>query len=365
MRLNLPRLDSRWFNAMFCWELILRLSRRVGRVGYRWLRFGCWLLAGVSLMGVVQAREVPKLTVGALQFGTVNWELQTIKQQGFDRQQGFELVVRPFANKHALATALQAGAVEMIVTDWIWVNQQRNMGHNYVFSPYSKAVGKLLVAPEAKIQRLQDLKGRRLGVAGGSVDKTWLIARAYTLKTLGQDLADWVEPQFAAPPLINQLAQRGELEATINFWHFSAKLQARGFVPLVDVRQMLSELGLEEDAPLIGWAFAEQTAQQHPELIKGMLQASQQAKAFLIEQDQGWEPLRALMKASDDAEFVALRDAFRAGSVTCFGEKGVQAASDLFDLLAQYGGAKVLGKATEFDRDVFWTGFALKPCSAS
>ena len=97
----------------------------------------------------------------------------------------------------------------------------------------------------------------RLGVAGGAVDKSWLLLRAYAQKTLGVDLAQQVEPQYGAPPLLNQLALRGELPAVLNYWNYGARLAAAGFRELVTMRTVLAGLDAPTGLPVIGWVFAE------------------------------------------------------------------------------------------------------------
>ena len=91
--------------------------------------------------------------VGALKFGTVNWELDTIQHHGLDAANGVALEVVELAGKNASAVALQGGAADVIVTDWIWVSRQRAAGADYTFVPYSLAVGALMVRPDAGILR--------------------------------------------------------------------------------------------------------------------------------------------------------------------------------------------------------------------
>ena len=50
-----------------------------------------------------------------------------------------------------------------------------------------------MARPEANIAEPRDLVGGKLGIAGGPVDKSWLILRAYAQKSVGGDLADKVE----------------------------------------------------------------------------------------------------------------------------------------------------------------------------
>jgi len=95
--------------------------------------------------------ELPTLRLGVLKFGTVNWELQTIKAYKLDEKAGFKLEVVPFAGKQATSTALHGGAVDAIVNDWIWVSRQRSEGRMYSFLPYSRMVGGLVSAKNSNV----------------------------------------------------------------------------------------------------------------------------------------------------------------------------------------------------------------------
>ena len=85
--------------------------------------------------------ETPVLRAAVLEFGTVNWELDSIKHNGFDTANGFDLQVQGVAGGSAAQVAFQGGEADVIVSDWLWVARQRAEGKDYIFVPYSKAVG--------------------------------------------------------------------------------------------------------------------------------------------------------------------------------------------------------------------------------
>ena len=174
------------------------------------------------------ANTLPDVKLAALKFGTVKWELETIKRLELDKKNGFNLEVVDVAGKQASSLAIQNDAVDVIVTDWIWVANQRSEGKDYQFTPYSKAVGSLMVGPKSSVSSLKDLEGKRIGIAGGPVDKSWIVIQAIAKKRYGIDLASQNELVFGAPPLLFKQAMSGEVDAVINFWHFLAKLEAKG-----------------------------------------------------------------------------------------------------------------------------------------
>lgn len=316
----------------------------------------CLLIALSHPLAAETETPMP-IRVGVLQFGTVNWELAVMQTHGLAAQAGLEVSVVPMGSKNAVNVALQGKAVDMIVSDWIWVSRQRAQQQPYTFVPYSRTVGALMVDPTQKINQLSDLKGRKLGIAGGPVDKSWLLFRAYARQTLNQDLTQLVEPVFGAPPLLNQLMQRGELPAVINFWHYNARLQAAGMQPLMQVEAILSALGVTTEVPLLGWVFSETWANEHQAAIRAFIQASYAAKAILNTSDTEWQRIQPLTKAEDEATLIALRDGYRAGIPQAFGAEEQAAAAQVFAILAKEGGSELVGASPTLSPGTFWDGF--------
>lgn len=310
----------------------------------------------ISIVGPATA-ELAKIRVGVLAFGTVSWELDTVKFHGLDKQHGVEIVVTKLSGKNASAVALQGAAVDAIVTDWIWVSRQRSSGADYTFVPHSVAVGGLVVLPKSGIESLDDLHGRKLGIAGGPVDKSWLMLRAYAKKTTGTDLKQMVEPTYAAPPLLNKTLLRGDLPAVLNFWHYTARLKGAGMTELVSVEAMLPVLGVKRVPPVIGWVFSETWAQSNPDTIRGFLDSLRAAKQILATSDSEWNRLRPLTRAESDEILHALRDAYRAGIPASFDDRDIAAAEQLYATLAEYGGSTLLGDSDRLAPGTFWDGY--------
>ncbi len=314
------------------------------------------LFLAVWLGMIGQAAADDAIRIGVLKFGTVNWELDVIKTQGLDRKEGFTLEVLGLASKNATSVALQAGEVDMIVTDWIWVSRQRAEGVDYTFVPFSTAAGALMVPAGSPVRGLADLKGRRLGIAGGPLDKSWLLLRALASRNPGFDADREIDKAFAAPPLLNQQVQAGRLDAVLNFWHFAARLEAVGFRRVMGVDDMVGALGIDGQIPLIGYVFDQAWAEANRERLLGFLAASRAAKEMLRRSDEEWLRLRPLMKAKDDAAFRALRDAYRGGIPERWGEAERSAAGKLFAILAAQGGEKLVGRSKTLQDGTFWPG---------
>ena len=305
----------------------------------------------------------PEVRVGVLKFGTVNWEIDVIKHHQLDKKFQFDLTVTALASKNASAVALQSKAVDIILSDWLWVNRQRFEQRMYTMYPTSMATGGLYVSANSAVKSLADLKGKKVGIAGGAVDKSWLLLQAYSQKKYGFDLKKQAEPTFAVPPLLNRLMLRGDLDAAINFWHYGARLKAAGYDTLVTVPQMLAEFGIETKIPLLGWVFDQGWANQHPEAITRFLQASLEAKQILLSSDDEWQRIRPLIKAENTAVFSLLKKDYRAGVLREFGSKEIDASQQVFDILAEQGGSALVGKATALSEGTFWQNDTLSRTS--
>ncbi|WP_020649796.1 ABC transporter substrate-binding protein [Solimonas variicoloris] len=265
----------------------------------------------MALSGAASAAE--PVRVAALGFGTVAWELDGLQRAGLDTANGFTLQLAPVASADAATVALQGGAADIVLADWFWVSRQRAQGRDYRLAAHPQALGGLVAAARSGIRDLAELRGRHLGIAGGADDKTWRLLQVYAQRHEGFDAAREIRVDFAPPPTLNQLLLRGRLDAVLSFWHFNARLVAAGQRPLLDANAMLRGLGFSPPPPLLGWVFAGGWAQAHGDALRGFLRASAAAQQRLRDDDAAWQALRPLMQAGDEAEFLALRDAYRAG----------------------------------------------------
>jgi NitT/TauT family transport system substrate-binding protein len=323
------------------------------------------LLAAVMLLpvfvGSAHAATDDTIRIGVLQFGTAAWTLDTLKHQGYDKAGGFKVEVVPMAAPNAAQIALQGGSVDMITTDWLWVSRNRGDGRKVQFAANSSALGGLYVKPESGIRSIADLKGRELGIAGTPVDKSWLFLQAWAKKSAGLDLKRDARPSFAAPPALNEFILRDKLPAVLNFWPYGARLKAAGLTELVGMDEVLKGLGLVRPAPMVGWVFSEAWAGEHRALLDRFLLAVDRTNAVLRESDPAWVRLKPLMKVETEADFIALRDAHRAGIQPESLVLELPVMEKLYALLAAEGGEELVGKAKALDPASFYRGGGRAP----
>jgi NitT/TauT family transport system substrate-binding protein len=319
------------------------------------LALGLWL----ALAGAGPAfADLPEVRVGVLSFGSVDWELDVIRRNKLDESHGFHLTTLRLADKDAASLALLSGSVDLIVTDWFWVSHQRWQGGDPTFVAHSLAVGGVMVPPGSAIANLGDLPGKKLGIGGGPTDKSWVLLRAYAMKTAKIDLAKAVDANFGAPPLLNRLALDRKLDAVANFWQFNARLKVAGFHEILPITGILPALGIERPPPLLGWVFHDSWATAHPELIRSFLEASFEAKQLLSTSDAEWAALRPLMDAPDNALFQELRQSYRRGIPKGWSAADADAAQQAFKVMVDAVGPAIAGGDSSLAPGTFWTGFS-------
>ena len=120
------------------------------------------------------------------------------------------------------------------------------------------------------------------------------------------------------------------------------------------VDEMVSALGIDGKIPLIGYVFDQTWAEANREQLLGFIAASREAKDILRRSDEEWVRLRPLMKAKDDATFLALRDSYRRGIPERWGAQERAAARQLFAILAEQGGEKLVGRSKALEDGTFW-----------
>src|SRR3546814_20366501 len=129
-----------------------------------------------------------------------------------DVQHGFPLEVLELASVQATAVALQAGEVDIIVSDWLWVSRQRAEGKRYTFVPFSSSVGSVMVQPDSPIRDLADIKGTKIGVVGGPHEQNWPLMRRFRERRPGFHTAIASPAVSSATPMQTPQGETGQYD---------------------------------------------------------------------------------------------------------------------------------------------------------
>jgi len=313
-----------------------------------------FLLLSLLLSTNSLAEEKTVIRIGVQAGGTVEWELPVLQEALKAKSADFELEIKHVANVEAGKAALQSGAVDIIVSDWIWVSGQREKGADFTFYPYADTSGALVVPSDSGIHSLSDLKGKRLGIAGGELDKNWLLLQALASQQQEIDIDSTVEKVFGTPSLINEQIKQGRIDAALTYWHFAARLEAEGYRTIIDGRSILQGLGIQEAVANLGYVFKQSWADQHSQSLKQFFDAGKQARQTLCSTDAAWQKIIPLTKIDDELTQKHLRQSYCAGNVDQWGEAEQKAAEKVYVLLHKQSKQALTGKSEQLQTGTFW-----------
>lgn len=288
------------------------------------------------------AAEKTTLRIGFQAAGTLDWELSVLADSS-----DFQIQAQPLATAEATKIALQSGAVDMIVSDWLFVSQARNNGADFTFYPYSNSSGALVVAANSPIQNVKDLEGKKIGIVGGELDKNWLLLQAVG-KQQQVDLTTSVEKTFGAPPLISEQLKNQRVDAVLTYWHFAAPLEALGYRQLLDGRGLQQALGIQETVPTLGYVFNQSWATKNQPALKAFLAATKDAKNRLCDDETLWK------KATAKVEFTPpiLRERYCDGRINEWTAANQAAANKFYNVLV--GLNPKVGSSANLATGTFW-----------
>src|SRR5499427_6188419 len=207
-----------------------------------------------SLCIATAAAAADRIRIAAQKTGTLAWELDIIKAHGLDKKADLDIQMVELASTEAGKIALRSGSADLIVSDWLWVARERALGDRLVFYPYTSTLGAVMVPGNSTVSDLADLKGKKLAVAGGPLDKSWLMLQAVARRN-GLDLKTHATVVYGAPPLLSEKALQRENDATLTFWNFCAELEGKGFRRGIDIEAIEKRLGASGPVAMVGYAF--------------------------------------------------------------------------------------------------------------
>src|ERR1700729_1821258 len=244
----------------------------------------------VLTLAVSNAMAGDRLRVAAQRTGTLAWELDILKAHGLDRQAGIDIETTELASTEAGKVALESGSVDLMLSDWLWVTRERALGDDVVFYPYSSALGAVMVPANSPIRGIADLKGKKFAVAGGPLDKSWLLLQALAHRS-GLDLKTQADVAYGAPPLLHEKALQGETDATLTFWNFCAELEAAGMRRVLPIADVMKSLGAAGSVAMVGYVFNGKWAERNRSLLDRFFAATRQAKDILAQSPDEWQRL--------------------------------------------------------------------------
>jgi NitT/TauT family transport system substrate-binding protein len=314
----------------------------------------CFLLAAaMTFAATVTAFAADRIRVAVQRTGTLGWELDVLKTHGLDRKANLEIQAIELASPEAGKIAIKGGSADLLLSDWLWVTRERALGDNLVFYPSSSTVGAVMVPANSTIRSVTDLRGKKIAIAGGPLDKSWLLLQGLARRS-NLDLRRQATIVYGAPPLLSEKAVQGEHDATLTFWNFCADLEGKGFKRAIMVDEVMKQLGAKAAVAILGFTFEGAWAAKNKSTIDRFLEAMGQAKEVLASTESEWQRLAPRIGVSDPKALAIYRQRYSEGIVRRSIAEEEADARALYGVLAEVGGPELVGPGRELDRGTFY-----------
>ena len=314
---------------------------------------GFALTAVLMLAVAPSATAADRIRLAVQKTGTLAWELDVIKTHGIDRK--LDLAIEPveLASTEAGKIALKGGSADLMLSDWLWVARERTLGDGLVFYPSSSTLGAVMVPPQSPVREIVDLKGKKLAIAGGPLDKSWLLLQALARRG-GIDLKRQATIVYGAPPLLSEKALQGETDATLTFWNFCADLESKGHRRAIAMDQVMKSLGATGPVAIVGYTFDGAWAGRNRSTVDRFLAATRQAKDILASSEAEWQRLAPRIRVTDANALAIYRQRYGEGIVRRPVAEEEADARALYRVLAEVGGAELVGPSRELAAGTFY-----------
>ena len=314
---------------------------------------GFVLAAVITLAAQTSTMAADRIRLAVQRTGTLAWELDVIRTHGLDREFDLAIETVELASTEAGKIALKGGSADLMLSDWIWVARERSLGDDLVFYPSSSTLGAVMVPADSPIRGIVDLPGKKLAVAGGPLDKSWLLLQALARRA-GLDLKKQATVVYGAPPLLSEKALQGEIDATLTFWNFCADLESKGYRRAIPMDHVTKGLGTKGPIALVGYTFDRTWAARSGSTVERFLAAARQAKDILASSEAEWQRLAPRIRVTDANALSIYRLRYGEGIVRRPLAEEEADARALYLVLAEMGGADLVGSARELPTGTFY-----------
>ncbi len=311
------------------------------------------LTAIISLAAATDAAAADRIRLAVQKTGTLAWELDVIKSHGLDRKLDLQIEAVELASTEAGKIALKGGSADLMLSDWLWVARERSLGDSLVFHPSSSTLGAVMVPGKSPIRDIADLKGKKLAIAGGPLDKSWLLLQALARRS-GVDLRKQATIVYGAPPLLSEKALQGEIDATLTFWNFCAELESKGLKRAIAMDRVMQGLGTKGPVAIVGYTFDGAWAARNRSTVDRFLDAARQAKEILASSQAEWQRLAWRIGTIDANALAIYRQRYGEGIVRRPLAEEEADARALYLVLAEIAGVELVGPARELAPGTFY-----------
>jgi NitT/TauT family transport system substrate-binding protein len=145
-----------------------------------------------------------------------------------------------------------------------------------------------------------------------------------------------------------------ENDATLTFWNFCAELEGKGLKRGIDMEAIERRLGASGPVAMLGYAFDAEWAAKHKSAVVRFLGVAAKAKDILATSQDEWQRLGPRIGVSDRAGLEIYRRRYSEGIPRRSVRDEERDAVALYRVLAEIGGAELVGPARELDKGTFY-----------
>jgi len=278
------------------------------------------LVAGVALLGCSPARppaanEPRPFKLGYLS-GAQDFVIFVMESEGLLERYRLRPEKVKFLNPPSVHLMIAERQVDIGFGGFTTMANARAQGKDVIvvrgiFSP----VNVVFVPWNSPLQSVADLKGKKLGSFGGLGSTTLAFLAVIASKWHGLDLYREVEQITAPGPALDQLLERGEIDAALMGTMESIQLAAqKKYRVLVDLSEEYQKN--QGRAPAhVTVSTSEQFAREHPEIIRDFLRAYQDALEYSRTNAGVWARYGKTVGIESEAAIALLREKMSANLI--------------------------------------------------
>ncbi len=275
--------------------------------------------------------------------------------KGIGKKYGFDVQLIPLSTTGQQWTSMRAGDADISSGSFLDLLRQRQAGLQATairgFSTFGNAI---LAQPNKPYAKLSDLKGARVGTPS-TVLLDWMILRAAGKKAEGFDIGTDAVVSQSAPPLLNQLMLKDQLDAALQFSpDFALDPVTKGTLKQVTtVPQVMTEAGFDPNTVLyLTYNLSDSWRAKYPGAVPKLVAAMDEAVDLLQKDDSVWPDLAKRSGVTDSSMIPKFMAAERDSFKTTFGSEELAPTQSLLDALVQIVGQDTLG-VTKVDPAAF------------
>jgi NitT/TauT family transport system substrate-binding protein len=277
-------------------------------------------------------------------------------EKGIDKKYGLEIQLVGLSSSGAgeQFNSLRSGDADMSAANYLEVLRQRQAGLKVrairAMTTFSNAV---VSQPGKPYSKLADLKGARVGT-NSVTQLDWMILRAAGKKAYNFDISTDAQVTESAPPLLNQLIDRGQLDAALVFNpDFVLQPVSDGKLKIVTtVPKVMEDAGFDTQTFYLVYFLADSWRDKYPDGTARLVAAMDEAADLMAKDDSVWPGLAKRSGVTDPNLLPKFVEAQRATFKTAYGRDKLQPTQVLLDELVKIVGQDVL-RVTKIDPDAF------------